>query len=58
MPIFSGSGIRIKILEAMSLGVPVVSTSKGAYGIPYTHKKDILIIINPYDQELFKRLLE
>tara|TARA_B100000530_G_scaffold309022_1_gene234485 strand:+ start:90 stop:1259 length:1170 start_codon:yes stop_codon:yes gene_type:complete len=43
VPIFSGSGIRIKILEAMAYGIPVVSTSKGAQGIPYTNEKNILI---------------
>ena len=30
VPIFSGSGIRIKILEAMAIGIPVISTQKGA----------------------------
>jgi glycosyltransferase involved in cell wall biosynthesis len=32
-PIFSGSGIRVKILEAMSYGIPVITTSLGAAGI-------------------------
>ncbi|MBR5018514.1 MAG: glycosyltransferase family 4 protein [Bacteroidales bacterium] len=34
VPIKVGSGIRMKILEAMSLGVPFVSTVVGAEGIP------------------------
>jgi len=46
VPLFSGSGIRVKILEAMSLGIPVVSTTKGAEGIPYTNNQDILISDN------------
>ncbi|HEY2857559.1 MAG TPA: glycosyltransferase, partial [Terracidiphilus sp.] len=29
-----GSGMKIKILEAMALGVPVVTTSEGVEGIP------------------------
>ncbi len=33
VPLKSGSGIRIKIIEALSLGIPVVSTSVGAEGI-------------------------
>lgn len=33
LPIRSGSGIRIKLLEALSLGVPVVCTKAGAQGI-------------------------
>ncbi|MDC1067777.1 glycosyltransferase [Candidatus Kapabacteria bacterium] len=32
-PLFVGSGIRIKILEAMAAGLPVVSTSVSAEGI-------------------------
>ena len=47
VPLFSGSGIRIKILEGMALGIPIVSTTKGAQGIPYTHKKNIFIADTP-----------
>ena len=43
VPIFSGSGIRIKILEGMALGIPIISTSKGAKGIDYTNGENILI---------------
>ena len=43
VPLLTGSGTRLKILEAMGLGVPVVSTKKGAEGIGYTNGKDILI---------------
>jgi glycosyltransferase involved in cell wall biosynthesis len=32
-PILSGAGTRVKILEAMALGLPVVSTSIGAEGL-------------------------
>ena len=49
VPLFSGSGIRIKILEAMALGIPVISTSKGAQGIPYTNKQNILIANSPLE---------
>lgn len=38
VPLLSGSGTRLKILEAMSLGLPVVSTSKGAEGIETTDR--------------------
>ena len=33
VPIFSGSGMRVKILDAWRWGLPVVSTSIGAEGI-------------------------
>ena len=32
-PILSGSGIRVKLLEAFASGIPVVSTSMGAEGL-------------------------
>jgi glycosyltransferase involved in cell wall biosynthesis len=34
-PITSGSGVRIKLLEAMALGVPCITTPLGATGILY-----------------------
>lgn len=40
---FVGSGIRIKILNAMSAGNAVVSTSIAAEGLPVTHGRDIFI---------------
>lgn len=43
VPLLSGSGTRLKILEAMSLGLPVISTSKGAEGIDYTDELNIII---------------
>lgn len=36
VPLLSGAGIRIKILEAMKFGMPLVSTKIGAEGILYT----------------------
>lgn len=43
VPLLSGSGIRIKILEGMALGKCVVTTSIGAEGIPVTEGENILI---------------
>ncbi len=42
-PIRSGSGTRLKILEYMAMGKPVIATSKGAEGIEYTEGLNIII---------------
>ncbi|HWR26549.1 MAG TPA: glycosyltransferase family 4 protein, partial [candidate division Zixibacteria bacterium] len=42
-PIFSGSGTRLKILEYMAAGKPVVSSTKGAEGIGVIDGINILI---------------
>ncbi|MCO6494568.1 MAG: glycosyltransferase family 4 protein [Bacteroidetes bacterium] len=43
VPLFSGSGIRIKTIEAMSKGVPVVSTTIGAQGLDVLSNENIMI---------------
>jgi glycosyltransferase involved in cell wall biosynthesis len=43
VPILVGSGIRMKILEAMSIGIPFVTTKVGAEGIPVTDGKECFI---------------
>ena len=47
VPITIGSGIRMKILEAASMGIPFVSTSVGAEGIPLTDGKDCFLTDDP-----------
>jgi glycosyltransferase involved in cell wall biosynthesis len=47
VPLFSGSGIRIKIIEGMVCGKTVISTTIGAEGIHYTNLEDILIADEP-----------
>lgn len=47
VPLLSGSGMRIKIIEGMAMGKVIVSTSIGAEGIHYTHGKNILIADEP-----------
>ena len=43
VPLLCGGGSRLKILEAMSMRVPVVSTTVGAEGVPYENGKHLLI---------------
>jgi glycosyltransferase involved in cell wall biosynthesis len=47
VPLRVGGGTRLKILEALALGTPVVSTSKGAEGLEVTPGEDILIADDP-----------
>jgi len=49
VPLLSGGGIRIKILEGLAAGKVIVSTSTGAEGINYSDKKNILIADTPED---------
>lgn len=46
-PLLSGSGIRIKIIEAMSIGKCVIATSIAAEGILYENEKNIVIANSP-----------
>ena len=43
VPLLSGSGIRIKIIEGMACGKAIISTGVGAEGINYTDGENILI---------------
>lgn len=47
VPLHSGSGIRIKILEGMALGKAIVTTSLGVSGIPVTNGHQVLIADEP-----------
>lgn len=47
VPLRIGSGIRMKILEAARLGIPVVSTTVGAEGLPLRDGEDIIIADTP-----------
>jgi glycosyltransferase involved in cell wall biosynthesis len=46
VPVRSGSGMRVKILEAFARGIPVVSTSMGVEGIDAEDGKHLLIADN------------
>lgn len=43
VPLKSGSGMRVKIIEAMASGLPIVTTSVGCEGIPIAHEEHCLI---------------
>jgi glycosyltransferase involved in cell wall biosynthesis len=46
-PIVGGSGVRIKLLEALRAGMPVVTTSAGAAGLPLKNRVEVLIEDDP-----------
>jgi glycosyltransferase involved in cell wall biosynthesis len=59
VPITVGGGTRLKVLEAMALGTPVVATGKGAEGLDVTDGEDILIADEPLKfADAVVRLLE
>lgn len=68
-PLLSGGGTRLKILEAMALGTPVVATSKGAEGLDAADGEHLLLADSPAqfaecvirllsDEKLRRRLAE
>lgn len=47
VPLLSGSGIRVKIIEGMALGKTIITTSVGAEGLAVENGKNILIADTP-----------
>lgn len=49
VPLQVGGGTRLKVLEAMAAGTPVVATSKGAEGLQLEPGRDFLLADTPED---------
>jgi glycosyltransferase involved in cell wall biosynthesis len=56
VPLLSGGGMRLKIIEGMSLGKFIISSKVGAEGIEYTNGKNIIICDKP--EEWIKIILD
>lgn len=58
VPLFSGSGMRVKIVEGMALGKAIISTSIGAEGIEAMNGQDLVIAdtITSFADDLIKLL--
>jgi glycosyltransferase involved in cell wall biosynthesis len=56
VPLFEGGGTRLKIVEAMAAGVPVLSTRLGAEGIAVTDGKDVLFC--DADEDWMERIVQ
>jgi len=68
VPLRAGGGTRLKVLEALALGVPVVTTPKGAEGLGVDDEREVLFASTPEafaerigraldDQDLRQRLI-
>lgn len=49
VPLREGGGTRLKILEALALGTPVISTSKGVEGLDLEPGRHVLVADTPHD---------
>ena len=54
VPLLTGGGTRLKVLEAFAVGLPVISSSKGIEGIPAQNGVHALIEDSP---EAFARAI-
>ena len=50
VPILAGGGTRLKILDYLSFGLPVISTEKGIEGICAENDKSAIIVKNFYSE--------
>jgi glycosyltransferase involved in cell wall biosynthesis len=55
VPLRFGGGTRLKILEALARGIPVVTTSLGCEGLDLEHGRDLLVADDPRE---FARCLD
>lgn len=59
VPLRIGGGTRLKIYEAMAMGIPMVSTTIGAEGLPVRNGEHLLIADTPEEQaSAIARLLQ
>lgn len=56
VPLLSGSGMRVKIIEGMAMQKCIIATSHAAEGINYKNGKDIMIANTP--DEFYRSILQ
>jgi len=49
VPLLAGSGVRVKIIEGLAMGKPIITTSIGLEGINCTNGTDIMVADTPED---------
>lgn len=47
VPLLSGGGMRVKLIEGMALGKTIITTSIGAEGVDGVHNKDFIVANSP-----------
>jgi glycosyltransferase involved in cell wall biosynthesis len=58
VPLRHGAGTRLKILQALASGLPVITTSVGCEGLSVEHGRDVLVADEPAEfAEAMERLL-
>lgn len=56
IPIIKGSGIKIKLLEALSMGIPVIATNHCFEGIPYEIGSNIPYLVAKDNKDFIDKL--
>ena len=51
VPLHAGSGMRIKLAEALASGRPVITTSKGMEGLALTHEEHVIVANTTEDMQ-------
>jgi glycosyltransferase involved in cell wall biosynthesis len=52
-PLVYGGGVKVKLVEALSFGLPVISYASGAHGVDLETTADKLVIVQDSDKEAF-----
>lgn len=59
IPLLSGSGIRVRAIQAMAMGIPIVTTISGIEGINARDGREVLVAVSAENYtECISRLLE
>jgi glycosyltransferase involved in cell wall biosynthesis len=56
MPIATGGGVRMKMIDYMSRGVPTIATSTAMEGIDYSDRREV--VIAKTDEDFAERIME
>lgn len=56
VPILKGSGVKIKLLEALSYGVPTITTLHGSEGVPFSQKM-IPYLVGKDEKEMLEHMI-